>query len=99
MSADRLSEEYVRLSSYMAINRLAMEKILKKHDKHAPLPFHDLFPVFADNMANLLPTSFFDTHVLGLSDFYAQVRGETIDKVLAPSSSTTEPRRIPPLSL
>eukprot|EP00906_Rhabdomonas_costata_P014470 RCo020799 len=77
-AADRLSEEYVRLSSYLAVNRLATRKITKKHDKHALLAFHELFPGFAAKLSALLPTSFFDTHVLALSDFYAEIRGENV---------------------
>ena len=57
-----IGEEFVRLSSFVAINKLAIDKIIKKHDKHAAFPFRDVFPFFLQERA-LLHTSFFDSQV------------------------------------
>lgn len=37
----RMGEEFVRLSSFVAINKLGIDKIIKKHDKHAAVAFRD----------------------------------------------------------
>jgi SPX domain protein involved in polyphosphate accumulation/uncharacterized membrane protein YidH (DUF202 family) len=78
-AANRLGEEFVRLSSFVAINKLGIDKIIKKHDKHACMPFREIFPFFLQERA-LLHTSFFDPQILALSDFYAKLRGEVTDK-------------------
>lgn len=65
----RMGEEFVRLSSFVAINKLGIDKIIKKHDKHAAMLFRDVFPFFLQERA-LLHTHFFDAQVRrpGVSD-------------------------------
>ena len=81
-AAHKVGEEFVRLKSYVAVNRLALDKIVKKHDKHAPLTFKQVFPKFFDTR-KLIDITFFDAQILALSDFYAKLRGENVDKNIA----------------
>eukprot|EP00667_Euglena_gracilis_P003061 EG_transcript_3072 len=80
--ANQMGEEFVRLSSFVAINKLGIDKIIKKHDKHAAMLFRDVFPFFLQERA-LLHTHFFDAQILTLSDFFAKLRGEVVDKNIA----------------